>query len=249
MQILGKTALVTGGSAGIGQHIAGQLVAQGARVVIVARDRARAAAFAAAHTGAITVLQADLSRSAEQDRIVAEIAGRWPELAILVNNAGIQTNMSDVGVGDEGRMAEFRAEIDLNLTAPIALSFGLMPLLAGQPEAAIVNISSGLAIAPKRTAPVYCASKAGLSAFSRALRYRCEDAAPTVQVIDVVMALVETGMTHGRAGTKMAPADAARAVVEGLVSGRSEVWVGRSRLLGVLHRVSPRLAFRMLRNA
>lgn len=248
MQIQGKTALVTGGSAGIGQHIARQLAAKGAKVVIVARDRDRADAVAAGHPGEIAVLQADLSRTTEQDRVVAEVARRWPELAILVNNAGVQTNMSEVGVGDEGRMAEFRAEIDLNLTAPIALSFGLMPLLARRPEAAIVNISSGLAIAPKRTAPVYCASKAGLSTFSRALRYRCEDAAPSIRVIDVIMALVETGMTRDRAGAKMAPADAARAVVEGLETGRRDVLVGKARLLGVIHRLSPRLAFRLLRN-
>ncbi len=248
MQIQGKTALVTGGSAGIGQHIARQLAAKGAKVVIVARDRDRADAFAARSSGAITVLQANLSSCTEQDRVVAEITRRWPDLAILVNNAGVQTNMSEVGIGDGGRMVEFRAEIDLNLTAPIALSFGLMPLLARQPEAAIVNISSGLAIAPKRTAPVYCASKAGLSAFSRALRYRCEDAVPGIRVVDVVMALVETGMTRGRDGAKMDPADAAQAVVEGLERGRNEVWVGKARLLGAIHRLSPRLAYRLLRN-
>ncbi len=123
----------------------------------------------------MTFLSADLSRLDEQKRIISEVTDRWPDLSILVNNAGVQIDMPATGIGDHGRMA-FRSEIAANLTAPVALCFGLTPVLARQREAAIVNISLGLAIAPKRTAPVYCATKAGLCTFSRALRYRCEDA-------------------------------------------------------------------------
>lgn len=248
MRTEGKTALVTGGSAGIGQEIALQLAARGAKVIIVARDRQRAEATIGCSPERIALLQADLSRGQDQDRVVAEVTQCCPDLAILVNNAGVQINLAATGIGDGGRMADFRDEIDLNLTAPVALSFGLMPVLALQKEAAIVNISSGLALAPKRTAPVYCASKAGLGAFSRALRYRCEDSAPAIRVIDVAMDFVDTDMTQGRSGAKMTAHDAARAVVHGIERRNREVWVGKTRLLRILHRLSPAFAYRLLRN-
>lgn len=249
MRIEGKLALVTGGSAGIGKEIALQLAAMGAKVIIVARDLKRAEAVIARHPRSIMLLPADLSRSDEQERVVATVAERWPDLAILVNNAGIQINMPATCIGDGGRGTEFRSEIEVNLTAPMVLSFGLMPLLARQKEAAIVNISSGLAIAPKRTAPVYCASKAGLRIFSRALRYRCEDATPSIRVVDVIMAFVDTGMTRGRGAHKLSANIAARAVIEGIERERREVWVGKTRLLRIISRLSPALACRILRNA
>lgn len=249
MRIEGKLALVTGGSAGIGEAIALQLAAKGAKVIILARRQDRAEAVIAHHPDNIMLLRADLSRSDDQARVVAEVAKLWPDLAILVNNAGIQINMPATGIGDGGQMAAFRSEIEVNLTAPIALSLGLMPLLARQKNAAIVNISSGLAIAPKRSAPVYCASKAGLRTFSQALRYRCEDAAPTIRVVDVIMAFVDTGMTRGRGVNKMSAKDAAHAVIKGIEQDRSEVWVGKTRLLRAVSRLSPALAYRLLRNA
>ncbi len=248
MKLKGKVALVTGGSTGIGREIALQLAAKGATVIVVARDETRALDTVALARGRMIVKRADLSRTDEQDRVVAEVSREFPDLSILVNNAGIQVTMDDTGIGDGGLIARFRQEIEVNLTAPIALSFGLMPTLARQREGAIVNLASGLAIAPKRTAPVYCATKSAIRTFSRALRYRCEDAAPCLRVVDVVMALVDTGMTSGRGTGKLSPQAAARAVVNGLEANRQEVWVGQSALLDLLHRISPGLAYGRLRN-
>jgi uncharacterized oxidoreductase len=248
MKLQGRTALVTGGNTGIGREIALQLSAKGTTVIIVARDEVRAQETLSKAQGRMILIKADLSRRDEQERVVSEVTQRFPDLAILVNNAGIQVTMPDLGVDDGGLMSKFRQEIEVNLAAPIALSFGLLPVLARQSEAAVVSIASGLAIAPKRTAPVYCATKSAIRTFSRALRYRCEDAAPTVNVIDVVMALVDTGMTQGRGRGKLSPKAAARAVVRGIERNRAEVWVGQSGVLGLLQRVAPATAYGLLRN-
>lgn len=249
MKLQGAIALVTGGSAGIGQAIALQLAEAGAQVIVVGRDEQRLQQTVALAPDQIQPLVADLSQPDEQDRVVATVQQRWPQLSILINNAGVQINMPATGVGAATLMPALRHEQALNLAAPIALSLGLMPLLAQQPAASMVNISSGLAIAPKRTAPVYCATKAGLSQFSRALRYRCEDAAPSIQVTDVIMALVATQMTDGRGRNKLTPEQAARAVVQAIQQGRPELWVGNTRLLRGLFRLAPGLAYRLLRNA
>lgn len=248
MKIEGQTALVTGGTAGIGREIALRLAARRARVIITGRNRDAAEEVMSLGEGRISFIEAELSRPEGQARLIRDVRAGFPDLSILVNNAGIQVNMPATGIGDEGLMEAFRSEIGINLEAPVALSLGLMPLLALQQRGAIVNISSGLAIAPKRTAPVYSATKAGLSAFSRALRYRCEDAAPHVSVHDVIMAFVDTAMTAGRGTRKMHPADAARAVISGLERDRPRIFVGKARILAMLDRISPSLAGRILRN-
>ncbi len=248
MNIGGKLALVTGGSAGIGREIALQLVEKGARVLIVGRERSRGEALCATAPSKITFLQADLSQAAEQHSLVQHVNETYPELAVLINNAGVQTNLPEIGLGDAGMSAALQAEIALNLLAPVTLSFGLMPLLARQPTAAIINISSGLAIAPMRIAPVYSATKAGLSMFSRGLRYRCEDAAPSIRVVDVIVPTVDTQMSQDRTIAKISAAQAAAAVVQGLLKDQTEIWVARARLLRILRRLNPGLVYRMLRN-
>ena len=248
MNINGKLALVTGGSAGIGQELALQLVKKGVRVIIVGRDRGRGAAICASAPHMISFLEADLSQFSEQERLIREVTQRCPDLSILINNAGVQVNLPETGVGDAGLSARFQSEISLNLLAPVTLGFGLMPLLARQPSAAIVNISSGLALAPMRAAPVYSATKAGLSMFSRGLRYRCEDAANSIRVVDVIIPTVDTEMSRDRTIAKISPANAAKAVIQGLAKDQDEIWVARAKLLRALYRLNPRLVYRMLRN-
>ena len=82
-------------------------------------------------------------------------------------------------------------EVGINFAALVKLTTLCMPLLRNQEQAAVVNISSLLAIAPKQSAPVYCATKAAVHSFSKALRWQLEDAAPSVKVIEVFPPLVD----------------------------------------------------------
>ena len=109
---------------------------------------------------------------------------------VVVNNAAVQT-LSDFLAGEAGeRQAALRAEISLNFDAVVALSAGLLGHLRKHPAPAVVNVTSGLALAPKSSSPVYCATKAAVRSFTKALRYQCEDRAPHVQVVEAVMPLV-----------------------------------------------------------
>jgi uncharacterized oxidoreductase len=128
------------------------------------------------------------------------------------------------------------------------LSAGLLPLLARQPSAAILNITSGLALAPKKSSPVYCATKAGLRSFTRALRYQCEDALPHVHVVEALPPLVDTAMTHGRGRGKISPEACAAEIVAGLKAGRREIHVGKAKLLRAVIRLSPALGYRIMRD-
>ncbi len=248
MNLTGRTILVTGGTRGIGRELTRQLVARGAQVVAAGRDRDHLAALAAELGDRVTPRAVDLADPDAVDTLIDEVTDRHPTLSLVINNAGIQTLTDFLSDDPQTLRPALRREVAVNLDAVIALSTGLLPHLRRQTSAAIVNITTGLALAPKRSAPVYCATKAGVRTFTRALRYQCQDTAPHVRVIDAVMTLVDTDMTHGRGRGKISTSQAAAAVIDGMHGGSDEIYIGRVKLLRTIMRLSPTLGYRILRN-
>lgn len=242
-----RTALVTGAARGIGRELTRQLIAQGYHVAAVGRDARALAELEAEYVSQVTAWPADLARADEVDRLVREVPARHPNLTVLINNAGVQVTADVLADEPQALRAAFRDEIAINLDAVVGLSTGLLPHLAKQPSAAIVNVSSGLALAPKASAPVYCATKAAVRSFTKALRYQCEDAGLKVLVSEAIMALVDTDMTRGRGAGKMSAAHAAAEVLAGLQTGRNDIYVGKTKLLAVLMRATPSVAERIMR--
>jgi uncharacterized oxidoreductase len=111
----------------------------------------------------------------------------------------------------------------------------------------IVNVSSSLAITPKASAPVYCATKAAVHSFSRSLRYQLEDAESRVAVLDVMPPLVDTAMTAGRWQGKLRPEDVAEAVLAAILEGRQVLKLGDAARLDILNRLAPEFAARRVR--
>jgi uncharacterized oxidoreductase len=164
MDLHGKTALVTGGTDGIGLALARALRARGAQVIICGRDPAR---LAAAHAEGLEAIAADLATDTGRDKIV-DVVRQWP-IDILINNAGIEAAYDILAPVDLDTVDDC---IALNLTTPIHLIARLIDGLRARPAAMIVNVTSGLAIAPSKGAPVYCATKAGLRSFGLCHRSR-----------------------------------------------------------------------------
>ncbi|WP_374524812.1 SDR family oxidoreductase [Sphingopyxis sp.] len=235
MDMRGKLALVTGGSDGIGREIALQLQAAGAEVIVTGRSADKLQAMAG--LGFVTIAS-DLSTPAGIDAVVNGVADK--PLAILVNNAGVGSAY-DL---DQPSTLESAAHcIRTNLDAPIALCTRLLPVLRAQPEAAIVNVTSGLAIAPS-TGSVYCATKAGLRSYTQSIRHLLKDS--RVRVIEALPPVVETNMTAARVGKKMSAHDCAAEIVHGIRTGRREVNAGMVKLLQMVHSISPALARRVM---
>lgn len=248
MDVNGHTVLVTGATRGVGRALTAVLVGRGARVVAVGRHRAQLDALAAAYPGQVRPHQVDLSDPGAVDLFIDELPRRHPDLSIIINNAGVQTTTGIDDYLSPDLRATLRHEVAINLDAVVALSTGLLPHLRRQPAAAIVNITSGLALAPKRSAPVYCATKAAVRAFTRGLRYQCQHAAPQVRVVEVVLPVVDTDMTRGRGTGKIPAQVAAAAIVDGLDRQRPEIYVGKARLLRAIMRISPTVGYRILRD-
>lgn len=242
-----KTVLVTGGGRGIGRKIVRQLAGLGAQIIIVGRNQKDLDQVSIDHPDRITSLQADLSKQGDVDRIIATIGKNHPDLSVLINNAGIQFEADLLSDGAQKHIQGARTEIALNVDAVISLTIGLLPTLKAQSQAAVLNISSGLAIGPKESSPIYSATKAMIRSFSTGLRYQCQSNAPHVQVTDVVMDLVNTDMTTGYGDEGMNPDDAAAAVIDGIMAGKPEIWVGRTRFLRIINLICPPLARKILR--
>ncbi|MFJ5229002.1 SDR family NAD(P)-dependent oxidoreductase [Kitasatospora sp. NPDC088391] len=256
MELNGKRVLVTGGTSGIGDALAGALTAVGARVVTCGRRNVPGVPEPADGAGEFgtagrVAVVADLAVAGEAARVVRLAAAHLGGLDVVVANAGVQHLLPLTGGPDAAVLARAGQEIDVNFRSVVELAAASWPHLAaaGGP-AAFVAVTSGLAYAPKRTAPVYCATKAAVHVLAQSLRYQAERETPAVRVQEMVMPLVDTAMTADREGAvrKLSPADAARAVLRGIERGRPVVPIGASRALLALLRVHPPLAHRVLRD-
>lgn len=249
MKLEGHRVLITGGSAGIGLALARDFLAAGCRVAVCGRDAVRLAEAESALPGLIT-LQGDVADDEDLVRLAAGAEERLDGLSILVNNAGIQYQTVFPEAPAETAIARVEREIAVNLTGLVKLTTLCLPALKRADEGAIVNVSSGLAIVPKASAPIYCATKAAVHSFSKGLRYQLEDRCPSVRLFEVLPPMVETGMTAGRgkAADKLTPERVAADTLAGMRADRYEIRVGKVRLLYWVNRLLPRVAEKILRD-
>lgn len=242
----GRVVLVTGGARGIGLELTAGLIARGAKVLAVGRDNASLAALSARFGASVVTHAIDLALPDAPAALARWVAAEHPECSALINNAAIMLH-TDLTRGGSDHHEEIAREITVNLVAPLQLATALLPVLAQQKSAAIVSITSGLAVVPKRDAAVYCATKAGLRSFTRSLRDQCAKAGLAIQVTEVVMTLVDTTLSRPSALKKYAPARAAADTLAGVERGLDEVWIEKAKILRVLFRLAPGLAYRIMR--
>ena len=248
MNAAAHNVLVTGGSSGIGLAIAAAFLERGSRVAVCARNPGTLAATAAVYP-ALHTWPCDLRHEEELRRLVSRAEEEFGGLSVLVNNAGIQLNYDFTREAPEATLEHIDAEVGTNLTALAKLTALFIPLLKQADDAAIVNVSSGLALVPKRSAPIYCATKAAVHSFSKSLRWQMEDSGLPIRVFELLPPMVDTAMTEGRGKGKIPPEQVASALLAGMRRDQGEIRVGKVRMLAPLSRFFPRLAERILRDA
>jgi short-subunit dehydrogenase involved in D-alanine esterification of teichoic acids len=170
---------------------------------------------------------------------------KYPQLNVLVNNAGIQHNYDFTDGKDHTNLID--QEANINFLAHMKLTDRLLPIFMKTQNAAIVNVSSALAIVPKQSAPIYCATKAAIHNFSKALRYQLEKT--SVRVFEIIPTLVDTEMTKGRGKNKVSPDFLAADVLRAIETDKYEIPIGKTRILFLLNRFVPTIAQRIARNA
>ena len=150
MNTTNNTVLITGGSAGIGFEIAALLSEKGNKVIITGRDEQRLKAAASKLKNA-TAIVSDVSEAAQVDALAERIGREFPDLNMLINNAGKAYYYK---LGEEVDVAQKAdEEMQTNYISPIRLTEKLLPLLKKQDEAAVINVTSIVALLPAAAWP------------------------------------------------------------------------------------------------
>ncbi|MCJ2177620.1 SDR family oxidoreductase [Novosphingobium album (ex Hu et al. 2023)] len=191
MKLSGNTILMTGGGSGIGEALAHRLHDLG-NTVIVAGRRREALERAIAGRENMYAAELDVNDAAALADAAARLVGDFPGLNVLINNAGIMRFETLDSARD---LADAEATIETNLLGPIRLINALIDHLAGQADAAVINVTSGLAFVPLVAAPTYSATKAAIHSYTVSLR---DALAGKVEVIELAPPAVQTGLTPGQ---------------------------------------------------
>ena len=245
MQLKNKTILITGGTSGIGRALVQLLAPVNKAIIVIAKNPQRLDVLRGEYNNVHTYVCC-LESQESVLKTLDVVLNHHPDLAVVINNAGIQHTamLHDPDFDFDG----ITTEIAVNLAAPVWIcALTVRHLLQSGAEAAYVNITSGLAHYPKRSSAVYCATKAGLFNFTTSLRYQLEKT--NIGVYSAILPLVDTPMTLGRGRRKLSANMAARQIVKGVEHNRQDIYVGKTKWIPLLSRLSPRLMRSILKNA
>lgn len=187
MNITGNTILITGGGSGIGRALAEQFHKLGNKVVIAGRRRQVLDETVAANPG-MQAVELDIERPEAIRSFAETIAKDFPELNVVIHNAGIMR--PENLLAEPADLVTADATITTNLLGPMRLTAALLPLLKKQPKATIMTVSSGLAFIPLSLTPTYCATKAAIHSYSQSLRYQLRST--NIEVIELAPPYVQT---------------------------------------------------------
>jgi short-subunit dehydrogenase len=220
VDLQGATVLLTGASGGIGQAIARALDERGARVLLTARRTEQLEQIAAELGGRPQVLPADLTKAGD----AVALADRAGAVDVLVANAALPAS----GSIDDFSTAEIDRAIDVNLRAPIQLTWALLPGMTERGRGHLVYVSSLSGKIASAGSSLYSATKFGLRGFAAGLREDLHDSAVGVTVvfpgfISEAGMFAEAGVRLPRGVGTRKPEQVADAVVRGIEGGRAEI--------------------------
>jgi uncharacterized oxidoreductase len=246
MNLSQNTVLITGGTSGIGFEFAKQLLALGNHVIVTGRS-AQKLDETKKKLPKLHTIQSDASDPQAIAALVEKVTREFPDLNILINNAGV---MRMLNFHDRGGLRDLTQEIETNLMGPIRMAKQFLPHLKTKKAAAILNVSSGLAFVPLPISPVYCATKAGLHSFTLSLRVQLKNT--NVKVFELVPPATQTELLgdmnsedmKGISVMKVEPMVAA--AIQGLKSDQFEIRPGQSNQLKFMSRLAPKFILNQL---
>jgi uncharacterized oxidoreductase len=243
MRFTGHTILITGGSAGIGLSFAAKFLELGNEVIVTGR-RPSALDAAKARYPQLHTMTCDVRDPNSVTLLAAEMKERFPQLDVLMNNAGILVHRNlRVPVAS---LEDLTAEMDTNVNGTIRTTAALIDLLTAN-RGTIINVSSALAFVPLPSAPIYCATKAAVHSFTTSLRFQLEGSG--VRVVELMPPAVKTDLSRDLPEERMAlitTDELVAATIPALEAGRTEIRPGQSNQLYWLSRLAPGIINRLL---
>jgi NAD(P)-dependent dehydrogenase (short-subunit alcohol dehydrogenase family) len=233
-----QNAVVTGACGGLGQALARELIARGARVALVGLQRPALDALASLAPDRCAIYLPDVSDASAMQGMAADVMGRFGVPDLVIANAGVAGGFDTAQASD---LVVMRRMLEINLLG-VATSFQpfLEPMRASGRSGALVGVAS---VAGWRGMPgngAYCASKAGLIAYLQSLRAELRPTALTVHTVSP--GYLRTALTAGNRFAMpglLEPDEAARRLLAGVAAGTEHIVLPRrigwlSRLLGLL---------------
>lgn len=239
MELNNNTILITGGSGGIGLELARQFLQLGNEVIITGRSFEKLEKIKV-KLPKIHVFQSDL-RIIEEIKILCEdIQKQFPNLNLLINNAGIGLRLNLKDPLSDKTITE---EIATNFQGPICMINYLLPHLLKQPKAAIVNVSSAVAFSPFPVVPIYSATKAGLHSYTISLRQQLK--LTKIKIFEIMPPTTKTDMLNGFSATDLKNIQAmpveklVKICLKEIKSDHFEIRPGQSNTIKSMSRFAP----------
>ena len=193
MKMSGNTVLVTGGTSGIGRALAEAFHHRGNRVIIAGRRRELLDEVASGSPG-IVGMTLDVADARSVALFAGELGERFPELNVLLANAGV-SRAEDMAADDWDTSAA-ETIVATNIVGTLRVTAAVLPLLKRQEWATIVATTSNLAFIPRAEYPTYCASKAFLHSWLQSLRHQLRRL--PIEVLELAPPYVQTELTGAR---------------------------------------------------
>lgn len=191
MKNSGNTILITGGGSGIGAALAQRFHDAGNTVIVAGRRRDALEATIAGRKN-LHAMTLNIGNAEAIEAFAKAVMTAYPALNVLINNAGI---MQHEDVSTRRDLSDTEATITTNLLGPIRLTNALVDHLKARADAAIVNVTSGLAFVPLPAAATYSATKAAIHSYTVSLR---DALAGQVEVIEMAPPATQTDLTPGQ---------------------------------------------------
>lgn len=235
MKLSGNKVLITGATSGIGHALLLEFLKHDNQVIAVGRSEEKLRKLSKLDNR-ITPYVCDLRNDVELKELTNYLSDEHHDLNILINCASVHYQYHLLnGANVQAKIDE---EIAVNLTVPIKLAHRLLPVLRFNDEAAIVNVSSGLALVPNLSAPVHCGTKAALHTFTKSLRHQLH----TIKVFELIPPVVETDDMKGGGFSKISPEQLAEEFMTAFKKNQYEINIGKVKLLKWINRISPVVA-------
>ncbi|EJL22667.1 SDR family oxidoreductase [Brevibacillus sp. BC25] len=221
MKLTGNTIFITGGGSGIGRALAEALHHLGNKVIISGRSKERLEETIKANPG-ISAMELNVQDPTSIEGAAKQLIGEFPDLNVLINNAGIIQPDNAAGVINEDVLV---STVATNLLGPIRLTSALIDHLKSKEEAVVINTTSILGFVPLAATAVYSATKAALHTYTLSQRYLLKDT--SVKVIEIVPPWVQSNNDEPRA---MSLATFIEATIKILGTDTDEVLVEEAKM-------------------